>query len=149
MGTRWIGDWWRRTEWWLGKTWTHDWWTANCGQGGGDYWAHAELMTSEGGQGVVSTASLGAFSIPSTSSTLDSNRSVGHLLSWVGLVDSVRAPELKLGVRCQQVKLSAIRKTGLSNFKTINYALYSPVVPLKTLLVLLRSVSVWPHNQVF
>ena len=54
-------------------------------------------MTSEGGQGVVSTASLGAFSILSTSSTLDSNRSVGHLLSWVGLVDSVRAPELKVG----------------------------------------------------
>ena len=75
---------------------------------------------------------------------------VGHLLSWVGLVDLVRAPELKLGVQCQQMKLSAIRETGLSikTSKTINYALYSPVVPLKTLLVLLQSVSV-PLNQVF
>ena len=79
----------------------------NCGQGGG-CWAHAELTNSEGGQGVVSTASLGAFSILSTSSTLDSNCSSWTLAELGGLGGLGESSRVKVG--CPVLTNEAIRK---------------------------------------
>lgn len=106
-------------------------------------------MTSEGGQGVVSTASLGAFSILSTSSTLDSNRSSWTLAELGGLGGLGESSRAKVG--CPVSTSEAISNKRDWPFKLQNNQLCTllSVVPLKTLLVLLRSAGVWPHNQVF